>query len=103
MNDASNPLLINIDTQLHTKKWIIWISDFEGIIERARRDKVVYEYRMLVIPVSFNEYGKELLGRSQHLVSKGWVAVSNVEHKELVTQKRMVRFKDNGNLDKDET
>jgi|GEM_PF-4194966 len=58
---------------------------------------------MIVIPVSFNEYGKELLGRSQHLVSKCWVAVSNVEHKELVTQKRMVHFKDNGNLDKDET
>ncbi len=58
---------------------------------------------MFVIPVSFNEYGKELLGRFQDFVSKGWVAVSNVEHKELVTQMRKVRFEDNGNLDKDET
>jgi hypothetical protein len=58
---------------------------------------------MFVIPVSFNEYGKELLGRFQHFVSKGWVAVSNVGHQELVTQMRIVRFKDNGNLDKDET
>lgn len=58
---------------------------------------------MFVVPVSFNEYGRELLGRFQHFVSKGWFGISNVEHKELVTQMRMARFKDNGNLDKEET
>lgn len=58
---------------------------------------------MFVIPVSFNEWGKELLGRFQHVVSKTWFSVSSEEHKELVTQMRMARFKDNGNLDKDET
>jgi hypothetical protein len=39
----------------------------------------------------------------QHIVSKTWFAVSNIEHKELVTQMRQARFKDNGNLDKAET
>lgn len=58
---------------------------------------------MFVIPISFNEYGKELLGRFQHVVSKKWFSVSNIEHKELVTQMRQARFKDNGNLDKEET
>ncbi len=58
---------------------------------------------MYVVPVPFNEYGKELLGRFQQFVSKGWFTISPVEHKELVTQMRMARFRDNGNLDKDET
>jgi hypothetical protein len=58
---------------------------------------------MFVIPVSFNEHGKELFGRFQHFVSKGWLALSRVELKELVTQMRMARFKDNGNLDREET
>jgi len=49
------------------------------------------------------EHGKELLVRFQQLVSKGWISISTVEHKELVTQMRVARFKDNGNLDKDET
>jgi len=58
---------------------------------------------MYVIPVSFNEWGKELLGRYQHVVSKKWFAISNIEHKELVTQMRQARYQDNGNLDKSET
>lgn len=58
---------------------------------------------MFVIPASFNEYGKELLGRFQHVVSKTWFSLSAEEHKELVTQMRMAKFKDNGNLDKDLT
>ncbi len=57
---------------------------------------------MFAIPVSFNEWGKELLGRFQQFVNKAWFSVSNIEHKELVTQMRMARLKDNGNLEKDE-
>jgi hypothetical protein len=34
------------------------------------------------------------------VVSKGWFSISEVEHKELVAQMRMARFKDKGNLDK---
>lgn len=45
----------------------------------------------------------EFLGRFQQFVSKGWLAISNIKHKELVTQMRMARYKDNGNLDKEET
>lgn len=40
-------------------------QDYYGNTERARRDKVDYMYRMYVVPVSFYEYGKELLGRFQ--------------------------------------
>jgi hypothetical protein len=43
----------------------------------------------------------ELLRRLQQFVSKGWYSLSATEHKELVTQMRMARFKVNGNLDKD--
>jgi hypothetical protein len=78
-------------------------TDYEGVIENANRDKIKFEHRMLVIPVSFGEYGAELLGRFQHIVSKGWFSVSAEEHKELITQMRQARFKDNGNLDKGET
>ena len=77
--------------------------DYESVIERANREKVDSEYRMFVIPISFNEYGRELLGRFQHFVSKTWFSISNEEHKELVTQMRMARYQDNGNLDKDQT
>ena len=78
-------------------------SNYESVIEQSNREKADYEYRMYVIPVSFSEYGKEMLGRFQHVVSKCWFSVSDVKHKELVTQMRMARFKDNGNLDKEET
>jgi hypothetical protein len=77
-------------------------TNYEDIMDQASREKVDYEYRMYVIPISFNEFGKELLGRFQHVVSKKWFAVSNIEHKELVTQMRMARFQDNANLDKSE-
>jgi hypothetical protein len=77
-------------------------SDYDKIIAKAIHDKVDVEYRMKVVPINFNEYGKELLGRAQNVVSKGWFAVSPTEHKELVTQMRMARSKENGNLDKDE-
>ena len=58
---------------------------------------------MYVIPVPFNEHCIELLGRFQHVVSKTWFSVSSEEQKVLVTQMRMARYKENGNLDKDET
>ncbi len=45
------------------------------IIEQSNRDKIDYEYRVFVIPVSFNEWGKELLGRFQHVVSKTWLSI----------------------------
>jgi len=78
-------------------------SDYDRIIAQATHDKVDIEYRMKVVPINFNEYGRELLGRAQNIVSKGWFAVSPITHKELVTQMRMARAKENGNLDKEET
>ena len=77
-------------------------SNYERIIEQSKRDKVNYEYRMHICPVSFNEHGKELLGRFQHDVSKGWFSIPR-SCKELIAQMRTAKFKDNGNLDKAET
>ena len=37
------------------------------------------------------------------MVSKSWFLLSAGEHKDLVTQMRMAKFKDSGNLDKGET
>ena len=42
-----------------------------------------------------------MLGRLQNVASKGWFAISPITHKELVTQMRMARAKENGNLDKE--
>jgi hypothetical protein len=78
-------------------------TDYERIIEQSNRDKIDFEYRMFVVPVSFSEYGKELLGRFQHMVSNNWFSLSSIEHSDLLTQMRMAKFKDNGNLDKNET
>jgi hypothetical protein len=77
--------------------------DYDKIIARAKHDEIDYEHRMFVVPVSFNKFGKELLGRFQHYVSMRWFSISQVEHKDLVTQMRMACFEDNGNLDKEET
>jgi hypothetical protein len=78
-------------------------TNYESVIDQANREKIDYEYRMFVIPINFNEYGKELLGRFQHCVSKGWFSVSDEKHRELVSQMRTAKYKDNGNLDKAET
>ena len=78
-------------------------TNYEDIMGQATREKIDYEYKTYVIPISFNEFGKELLGRFQHVVSKKWFSVSNIEHKELVTQMRMAKSKHNGNQDKAET
>ena len=77
-------------------------QDYDRIMKQATHDKVQYWHRMYIIPVGFNEYGRELLGRFQQFVSKSWFALSEIDHKELVTQMRMARFKENGNLDKDD-
>jgi len=96
--DAAKPDFIkSLKIQVHEP------SDYERIMAQAKHDKVNFEHRMKVIPINFNEYGKEMLGRLQNVVSKGWFAVSPTVHKELVTQFRMARAKDNGNLDKEET
>ena len=78
-------------------------SNYEPVIDQAHKDKIDVAYKMYVVPVSFNEWGIELLGRFQHFVSKEWFSVSAVEHKELVTQMRTAKYKDNGNLDKKDT
>ncbi len=77
-------------------------SDYDKVIAQATHDKVDIEYRMRVVPINFNEYGRELLGRLQNIVSKGWFAVSPTEHKDLVVQMRMAKAKESGNLDKEE-
>jgi len=77
-------------------------TDYDIVIARAKHDKIDYEYRMRVVPINFNEWGADLLGRLQNVISKGWFAVSPTVHKDLVVQLRMARSKANGNLDKDE-
>jgi len=77
-------------------------TNYEKIMEMAKQQKVKYSDRMFVVPIAFNEWGKELLGRFQHIVSKRWFLVPST-YSDLITQMRMARFKDNGNLDKDET
>jgi hypothetical protein len=92
------------DMPLNKKKINMFKGEFSRkVIDWANHDKINYEYRMDVVPINFNEHGKELLGRFQHIVSKGWFSISNIEHKDLITQMRTARYKENGNLDKAET
>jgi len=94
--DSANPEFIkSVKGQLNEN------TDYESVIERANRDKIDFEHRMTCIPVSFNQYGAELLNRFRHIVSKKFFSVSSVEHSALVTQMRMARFNDKSNLEKD--
>jgi hypothetical protein len=74
-------------------------SNYEEIIEQANSEKADYEYRMQVIPVSFSQYGKELLGRFQYFVSKRWFSVPST-YTDLIMDMRTASYLDNGNLDK---
>lgn len=77
-------------------------THYEKVIEQCKKDKIKISDRMFVVPIQFNEWGKELLGRFQHAVSKGWFLIPN-SCNDLITQMRQAKFKDNGNLDKDES
>lgn len=77
-------------------------TNYEHVVDQAKKDRIDPDQRMFVCPVNFNEYGKELLGRFQHVVSKGWILIPS-SFNELIIQMRTAKFKDNGNLDKDET
>jgi hypothetical protein len=74
-------------------------SDYHSIIEQANREKIDYEHRMEIIPVSFSEYGSELLGRLQHVVSKGLFSVPQ-SYSDLIMDLRTASYLPNGNLDK---
>jgi hypothetical protein len=78
-------------------------TNYKAVIEQSNMHKVDSEYRTYVIPLSFREFGKELLGRFQQIVSNGWFSISRNEHKVLAIQMRMAKFKENINLDKGET
>lgn len=75
------------------------ISDYESVIEMANHDKADFEYRMSVIPVSFSQYGKELLGRFQYFVSKGLFSIPYT-FPDLIMDMRTASYLENGNLDK---
>jgi hypothetical protein len=54
---------------------------------------------MFVCPVAFSQYGKELLGRFQYFVSKGWFSVPR-SMSDLIMDMRTASYQDSGNLDK---
>jgi hypothetical protein len=92
--DGANPDLIkSLKIQFRDN------PDFESVIEQANREKIDYECRMDVIPVSFSQYGKELLGRFRYFVSKGWFSVPST-FSDLIMDMRTASYLDNGNLDK---
>ena len=77
-------------------------TEYEKVMELAATQKVRYSDRMFVVPINFNEDGRDLLGRLQNVISKGLVSIP-LECRELVTQLRTARYKPNGNLEKDDT
>lgn len=49
--------------------------DYESVISQANKEGIDPEYRQFVIPFSFSQMGKELLGKLEHLVSKHWLSI----------------------------
>jgi hypothetical protein len=92
--DGANPDLIK-SVKIHINE----NPDYESVIAQATREKIDPEYRMEIIPVSFSQYGKELLGRFQYFVSKGWFSVPST-CTDLIMDMRTASYLDNGNLDK---
>jgi hypothetical protein len=94
--DAANPEMIkSLKVQWNEA------VDYERIIERARADKIDHGHRMNVVPISFNQDGRLLLERFVHVVSRQLISIP-IEFNNLITEMRMAKVKDNGNLDKEE-
>jgi hypothetical protein len=73
--------------------------DYESIVFQANKEGIDPEYRQFVIPISFSQKGKELLGKLEHLVSKHWLSIPE-SYIELISQLHSANFQPNGNLDK---
>lgn len=84
--DGANPAYIR-----YLKRMLNENVNYEEI------DRKDYKY-MLVRPVLFNAYGKEMLTSMKQLVSKGYVAIDEKKFTKLINQMRMARTGPNYDL-----
>jgi hypothetical protein len=92
--DAANPEIIR-SLKIQWQEPV----DFERIISQARADKIDISHRMRVVPVSFNIEGRLLLERLANVISRHLILIPK-EFYNLITEIRMARINDLGNLDK---
>jgi hypothetical protein len=95
--DASNPAFIR-SLKLDIGEYV----DYEKQVqhEQDKGDIHKLEYYMKVVPVSFNKYGRYMLGHMKDLVDREKVAINPNVASSLLTQMKMANVINNDQLDK---
>jgi hypothetical protein len=93
--DASNPAFIR-SLKLDIGEYV----DYEKQLHEEKGDIHKLEYYMKVVPVSFNKYGRFMLGHLKDLVDRGKIAINPNVASSLLTQMKMANVINNDQLDK---
>jgi hypothetical protein len=96
--DASNPAFIR-SLKLDIGEYV----DYENQSQKHEQEKGdihILEYYMKVVPVSFNKYGRYMLGHMKDLIDREKVAINPNVASSLLTQMKMANVINNDQLDK---
>jgi hypothetical protein len=74
--------------------------NFESLVDYSKKYKIPLDSLMSILPISFGEFGKQMLLHFQSIVSDGGLVIDGGRFSELILQMRMARIKINGMLDK---
>jgi hypothetical protein len=76
--------------------------DYEKQLQHEQEKGDIHkpEYYMKVVPVSFNKYGRFMLGHMKDLIDRGKVAINPNVAGSLLTQMKMANVINNDQLDK---
>jgi hypothetical protein len=98
--DASNPAFIR-SLKLDIGEYVDYEKQLQHEQEKGGRGDIhKLEYYMKVVPVSFNKYGRFMLGHMKDLVDRGKIAINPNVANSLLTQMRMANVINNDQLDK---
>jgi hypothetical protein len=76
------------------------IPNYEVFVEKSKRDKIPLYKLMNVVPVSFGEKGRAMLGNVKKWIDKGRVAIDAEAHPELMTDLRIATSDEEMSLNK---
>jgi hypothetical protein len=93
--DASNPAFIR-SLKIDIGEYV----DYEIQLQQEKGDIHKLEYYMKVVPVSFNKYGRFMLGHMKDLVDREKIAINPNVANNLLTQMKMANVINNDQLDK---
>jgi hypothetical protein len=95
--DASNPAFIR-SLKLDIGEYVDYKKQLQH--EQEKGDIHKLEYYMKVVPVSFNKYGRFMLGHLKDLIDRGKIAINPNVASSLLTQMKMANVINNDQLDK---